>query len=133
MLKSIKTVIAENQEFKTLINAVLSRIDKDSIQDVNNHGMQAGFGRFIYYSDTVPFAHRYRKLIIQLLERDSAEFGIEITEMVSGFGIFRNNPMDSDDKRDLYRFLSGTKCKETTIPNLMAWYAAETVCRWFED
>lgn len=132
-MKTIKTVIQENSEFKTLINAVISRIGKDSIQDVNNHGVDSGFSGFIYYSDTVPFAYRYRKLIIQLLEQDAQEFGIEVSEMVSGFGIFRNNPMDSDDKRELYRFLSETKCKETTIPNLMAWYAAETVCRWFED
>ncbi len=133
MLKSIKTVISENSEFKVLINAVISRVGKDSIQDINNHGIDGGYSGFIYHSDTVPFANRYRKLIIQLLERDAQEFGTEISEMVSGFGIFRNNPMDADDKRELYRFLSETKCKEHTIPNLMAWYAAETVCRWFEN
>jgi hypothetical protein len=132
-MRTIKTVIQENSEFKTLINAVVSRIGKDSIQDVNNYGMDSGFSGFTYYSDTVPFAYRYRKLIIQLLERDAQEFGIEVTEMVSNFGYFRNNPMDADDKRELYRFLSETKCKETTIPNLMAWYAAETVCRWFDN
>jgi histidine ammonia-lyase len=132
-MKTIKTVIQENSEFKTLINAVLSRIDKDLIQDINNYGIQGGFGKFVYYSDTLPFAHRYKKLINQLLDRDSEEFGIDVVEMVSGFGHFRNNPMDSDDKKDLYRFLSGAKCKGHIIPNLMAWYAAETVCRWFED
>jgi hypothetical protein len=52
--------------------------------------------------------------------------------MVSGFCIFRRNPMDNEDKKDLYRFLGGGKCKETTIPNLMAWFAAEEVARMFE-
>ena len=41
--------------------------------------------------------------------------------------------MDEDDLKELYRYLSEVKCKDTTIPNLMAWYAAESVCRWFDD
>lgn len=132
-MKTIQQVKQENADFKTLISAVINRVGKDSVNDINNHGISGGYAGFIYYSDTVPFAHRHQKLIIQLLEQDADSFGEEVVTMVSNFGFFRNNKMDADDKRDLYRYLSGVKCEETTIPNLMAWYAAETVCRWFED
>jgi len=67
-----------------------------------------------------------------MLENQAEEFGEDVVSMVAGFGIFRQNKMDSEDKKDLYRFLGGGKCKETTIPNLMAWYAAEEVARMFE-
>jgi hypothetical protein len=126
-------VIANRAEFKSLINAVISNIGMDSVKDVNNHGIDGGFNGFIYYTDTVPFAYKHRKAILQLLDEDADSLGQEVVEMVSGFGAFRRIGMDADDKKDLYRYLSGTKCKEVTIPNLMAWYAAETVCRWFED
>lgn len=126
-------VITDRSEFKSLINAVISNIGIDSVQDVNSHGIDGGFSGFVYYTDTVPFAYKHRKAILRLLDEDADNFGQEVVEMVNGFGTFRGKGMDADEKKDLYRYLSGTKCKEVTIPNLMAWYAAETVCRWFED
>ena len=132
-MKTIKQVTTENKEFSKLINAVVNRVGKYCINDINNNGIDGGYNGFIYYNETVKFANYYRKLIIELLENDAESFGTDIIEMVGNFGVFRNNKMDIDDKKDLYRFLSGVKCQETTIPNLMAWYAAETVCRWFEE
>ena len=44
---SKKQVIANNPQYKTLINAVYSRIGKDSIEDVVNHGINGGFNGFI--------------------------------------------------------------------------------------
>jgi len=130
---SKKEVIANNSEFKTLINAVINRIGIDSIEDVNNHGISGGFSGFIYYSDTHAFAMRYRKLIVKLLEQQAADFGQEVVEMVSGFGVFRNSPMDNEDKKDLYKYLGGGRPTQGTITNLMAWFAAEEVCRMFDN
>jgi hypothetical protein len=132
-MKTKKQVIADNEEFKTLINGVITKIGMDSIEYVNSHGMSAGFGGLIYYCDTHQFAIKNRKSIIALLERDASDFGKEVVEMVAGFGQFRQNKMDNDDRKDLYKFLGGGKCEQSTITNLMAWYAAETVCRWFEE
>lgn len=132
--KTQKQVIKDNQEFKPLINAVIRQLGgTDSLEDIRNHGVQGGFSGFIYYSDTVPFAHRHRSQIVKLLEQQADDLGEDVVEMVSNFGYFRNNKMDADDRKDLYRFLGGGKCKETTIPNLMAWFAAEEVARMFEN
>lgn len=133
-MKTKKQVLSDNEEFKPIINAVIRQLGgMERISDINAHGIDGGYGRFVYYSDTVPFAHMNRNQIIKLLEYDANSMGIEVVEMVSNFGTFRRSQMDTEDRRDLYRFLSGVRCKETTIPNLMAWYAAETVCRMFED
>jgi hypothetical protein len=108
---------------------------KDLASDVSRYGIDGGFCGFTYYSDTCKFAEtpKVRRLIIEALESDADSMGVEVVEMVAGFGAFRQSGMDSDDKRDLYRFLSHTKCKDTTIPNLMAWYAAEAVCHAFDN
>ena len=133
-MKTKVQVIKENPDYKVLINSVISRIGMESVNDVMNHGMSGGFSGFIYYSETHKFAIQYRKYIIQLLDEMADSLGEEVVEMVSHFGIFgKNNPMDKEDRRDLYRYLSGAKCEQGTITNLMAWFAAEEVCRMFDE
>ena len=132
-MKTKKQVLQENEDYKTIINAVINKVGKDSIDDINNHGIDGGFNGFIYYYDTHNFAIKHRKTIIKMLNEDADDFGQEVVEMVSGFGIFRNKPMDAEDRQELYCFLGGGKCKQSTITNLMAGYAAEKVCRMFEE
>jgi hypothetical protein len=76
---------------------------------------------------------RYRKLIIKMLEEMASELGEDVVQMVSGFGVFRKSPMDNEDKRELYKYLGGGRNTQSTITNVMAWFAAEEVCRMFED
>jgi len=76
---------------------------------------------------------RHRKDIIKLLNDQADQMGEEVVKMVSGFGVFRNSPMDNEDRQDLYRFLGMGKCEQGTITNLMAWFAAEEVCRMFDN
>lgn len=134
MISTKKQVIADNSEYKTLINAVINRIGMDSIEDVNNHGIDGGFSGFIYYSDTHAFAMRYRKLIVSLLKEQASQLGEEVVSMVSHFGVFRNSsPMNDEDRMELYKYIGGGRCKQSTITNVMAWFAAEEVCRMFEN
>jgi len=133
-MRTIKSVIKERPEYKVLINAVVGRIGKEYIEDVNRHGMAGGFCGFTYYADTHKFAMRYRKYIIELLEESYQAIGYaSVIDMVSSFGVFRNSPMDADDRKDLYRYLGGGRPEQCVITNVMAWFAAEEVCRWFEE
>lgn len=133
-MKSKTQVIKERPEYKTLINAVWNKIDPETdIDNCNSHGASCGIGSFTYYNDTHTFAMRYRKLINKMLQEQADEFGQEIVEMVSGFGVFRDSPMDNENKMELYKYIGGGKCEQSTITNLMAWYALEEVCRMFED
>lgn len=132
-MKTKKQVLADNAEFKSLINAVISNIGVESVEDVNNYGADSGFSGFIYYSDTHKFAMTHRKAIIQLLEYTAENIGEDVVKMVSSFGVFSNSPMDADDKRDLYKYLGGGKPEQGTITNVMAWFALEGVCRMFDN
>lgn len=132
-MKTKTQVIRDNPSYRLLINAVINRIGVSSVMDVIRHGIDCGFSGFIYYSDTHAFAMRYRKAIIQLLEDTASSMGEEIITMVSNFGVFRNAPMDADDKKDLYKYLGGGRPENGAITNAMAWFAAEEVCRLFED
>lgn len=132
-MKSKTQVIKDNQEYKTLINAVVSNIGLDSVMDVVNYGIDGGFSGFIYYSETHKFALKHRNSIIKLLEETASQLGEDVVSMVSNFGVFRNSPMDRDDKKDLYRYLGGGKPAQGAITNVMAWFAAEEVCRMFDN
>ena len=128
-----KQVLENNEDKKILINAVIKNVGMDNVENINNHGIDGGYSGFIYYSDTHKFAMRYRKYIVPMLEEQAEEFGEDVVKMVSGFGVFRSSPMDAEDKKDLYKYLGGGRCEQSKITNLMAWYAAEEVCRMFDN
>lgn len=127
-------VIKNNPEFKPLINAVIKQLGgTDSVSDINSHGIDGGFSGLIYFTDTHVFAMKNRKQIIKLLEEQAEQLGEEVVSMVSHFGVFRNSPMDNEDRKELYRYIGGGKCEQSSITNLMAWFAAEEVCRMFDN
>lgn len=139
-IKKVKDVVAEHPKYSHLIHAVVRQSGGTYNFEYIANDVSKGYHGWIYFADTIAFAERKqnRKQIIQLLEDDAEAFGEEedIVTMVSNFGYFKNNrdkksTMDKDDKRDMYRYLSEVKCEEYIIPNLMAWYAAETVASWF--
>ena len=132
-MKTIKQVIKENKDYKSLINAVINEIGEESVNDVINYGASAGFSGFIYYSDTHRFAMKYRKQIVLMLESMAEDLGEDVVNMVSNFGVFRTSKMDADDKKDLYKYLGGGRPEQCTITNLMAWFALEEVCRMFDE
>lgn len=132
-MKTKKEVLQDNQDFKTLINAVINRIGLESVNEVINHGADSGFNGFIYYSDTHKFALKYRKQIIEMLKMQAEDFGTPVMEMVKGFGVFRNPCFDSQDETDFYNYMGGGKPEQGTLTNVMAWYALEEVCRMFDN
>ncbi len=132
-MKTLTKVLAENKDLSTVINAVYKSIGKDSITDVINNGIDGGFNGFIYYSDTHDFTIKHRKTILSMLEQLADNLGEDAVQIVSGFGVFRYNPIDAEDKKDLYTFLGGGKPKQGTITNVLAWFCAEEICILFED
>lgn len=131
---SKKQVIANNPHLKTLINAVVSRIGDDCIEDVNNHGISGGFGGFIYYSDTVAFYKRYRKMINKMVFSLADDLGEDAVNMVASFRCVND---DTETRQDIGRCIYGGNLRglsdDCHIPNALAWFAAEEICRLFED
>ena len=137
----MKNTISTKKEFiknshlsEKLINSVISQFGgwetfKELAEDVTNYGIDGGFSGFIYYADTHKFAMKNRSLIVKQLEEDANSFGEDVISMVSNFGVFRQSKMDADDRKDLYKYLGGGRPEQGTITNVMAWFAAEEVCR----
>ena len=133
-MKTKTQVLKDNEEFKPLINAVIKQLGGiDSMSDIANYGIAGGFSGFIYNTETHAFAMKNRKQIVELLQEQADQIGEEIIEMVSHFGVFRRDPMDNEDRKELYKYIGGGKCEQSTITNLMAWFAAEEVARMFEN
>ena len=131
-MKTKAQVLRDNPQHAKLIRAVLKRIEKQDIPNINEFGIETGFGGFTHFADTHKFAMYYRKAIIVMLEELADELGKDVASTVSSFGVFRKR-MHEDDRRDLHLYLGGGKPKYRQITNLMAWFAAEEVCRMFEN
>lgn len=133
-MKTKKQVLSDNPNYTRLINAVILQLGgMDNIEDINRHGISGGYSGFTYYYDTHKFAMRNRRQIVELLEEMAGSLGEDVVKMVSQFGVFRNSSMDADDKKDLYKYLGGGRPEQGGITNVMAWFAAEEVCRMFEE
>lgn len=117
---------------KKLEKAVLSQIGitrkefKKNVSDYFN--AQNGVSGFIYYGDTHEFALDNQELIFELLEELADEQGVDIVEMVKGFGVFRGE-MDKEELKDLYKFLGGNNDIEAyetnSVLNVLAWLCVE--------
>lgn len=122
----------------SLQNAILKQIGiskkefKANVRDYQN--AQNGIPGFTYYSDTHAFALKNQKSIVELLEEQADDLGEEVANMVSNFGVFRNG-MDKEEKKDLYRYLSGVKkgYETNSVLNVFAWFAVEHLAFLFDE
>ena len=132
-MKTKTSVLRENSDYSVLINAVINRVGLDSVEDINRHGIDGGFSGFIYYEETHEFAMRHRKLIKQLLYKTAESLGESVLTLVKHLGVFRNDKMDRKEEGDLFSYLGNGRTEQGRVTNIMAWFAAEEVCRWFDE
>lgn len=133
-MKTKSQVLRDNPNYTRLINSVICQLGGiHDIENINRYGIDGGYCGFVYYSDTHKFAMMNRCQIVELLEDMANQLGEDVLGMVSNFGVFRNSPMDADDRKDLYKYLGGGRPEQGCITNVMAWFAAEEVCRMFEE
>jgi len=142
-LKTTNQVLRERPEYKRLIKAVIKRIGKESVTDILNHGISGGFNGFIYYSDTVNFFDKYQTEIQQLTQELANDLGEDQLAMIASFNCLfdkrngKNVPMYS--QTEIGKVLFGNaEVRESfddavQIANALAWFAAEEVCRFYEQ
>lgn len=93
-----------------------SGMDDEQIIDAGQHGADAGWPGFTYYTDTVKFYDKYEDEIWELLEEETDSMGAEnVLALIGSFGGAKNV---SDAK---------------TFKNLLSWFALEEVGRWLES
>ena len=150
-MKTTKRVIDDSQIDAGLIRAVVRQIgDKKNLNDVYNHGANAGYPGFTYYNDTVKFFKNHRKAIVAMVENMADDLGEAPIDMVANFnclagrqlrgnGTYGHDTEHSKAVRELYpsvsRCLYGGRMTDddTTVANALAWFALEEVARAFCD
>mgnify|MGYP000859624389 CR=1 FL=1 len=137
-MKTKKEVLSENQNYQKLINAVINRIGMDCVEDVMNHGADAGFAGFTYYSDTVRFFNTHKKQILELAENMADALGEDMLKMISMFnclssGDYKKREPDYSQNEIAQAIYQGKGEFVDIIKNAMSWFALEEVCRMFES
>lgn len=136
-MKTKKQVLAETS-YPRLVNAVIANVGMDSVEDINNHGIDGGYGGFIYYSDTVKFFNSHKKDILSMAEEMAKEFGEDLLLMIANFnclssGQYPNRKPNYTQNEVAQAIYAGRGEQVEIIKNAMAWFAAEEVCRMFDN
>lgn len=107
---------------------------KEKANDVANHGINCGFCGFTYYDDTVSFAKKHKKLIIESITQFADEFGESFTKVIADFNCLKNTGIAENDV--ITALMYPRSCEEyiiTQVYNALAWYAGETVAHEYTD
>jgi hypothetical protein len=132
---TLTKLITETNIPKSLVRAVVRQFGGwnsfvESAPDVCRGGIGGGFHGFIYTRETEAFAKRNIAAIQKMAQVQAQDSGTSVTEMIQGFGCFRQDekPTDSEIGIALY----AGKDDGAGVLNALAWYAGEEVCREYE-
>lgn len=117
---------------KSLINAVIRRVGgRSQAIEAGNHGADAGWPGFIYYSDTCAFTARHRAEIRSMAEEMAGELGQGTVEFIKSFRCVENDTPEAAIHFALYggRFPKELRDDVELIENALAWFALEEVGR----
>lgn len=133
-MKTIKEAANHSGIPEKLIRAVVRQIGgieaaKQYFPDIVNHGIDAGFPGFTYYSDTVSFFKRHRKNIIEVARVMADCLGENIIDMVANFNCLR--PVDYETRDEIGRAVYGGPLgdKDYLVANALSWFIGEEVAR----
>lgn len=139
-IKSVKNGYI--QEFKVTDSDLLS-----TCNDISNHGIDGGYGGFVYYSDTVAFYDKNKSLIIELAEETADSIGYSLSDSKT-MSILEELENDNDaDMKKVRKFLFNNFSSKAVamvlnfggwknvgdldqLKNLLAWFAGEEVARY---
>ena len=108
---------------------------REKAHDVANHGIDGGFSGFIYYNETVSFAKKHKKLIIESIQQFADDVvGESFTKVIADFNCLKNTDIKENDV--MMALMSPRSCDEDVLQqvyNALAWYAGETVAHEYAD
>ena len=107
---------------------------QECANDVANHGIDGGYRGFIYYSETVAFSQKHKKLIIENIQQFSEEIRENFAKVIADFNCLRNTGIKENDV--IMALMSPRSCDEDVLRqvyNALAWDAGETVAHEYVD
>ena len=100
-----------------------------TLQEVTEHGADAAFGQFIYYSDTASFFDNHRTDILRLVADMADQLGENTCSLVRGF-----NCLNGDYDAEVDLVLMGLECDDDIyVKNALTWFALEETARTLTD
>ncbi len=121
-----------------IVDAVLAQLSIESdeeastLEDIASHGIQGGYGSFIYYSDTIDFFNKNRLEIRKMLSSMADDLGESMLGMVKGFNCLKDLELSEDQIAECIYTDEETEDR-TQILNALSWFAAEEVARAYSD
>lgn len=118
-----------------LINAVKDELGRDeylksTMQEVCNHGADAGFSGFIYYHETRAFFDANKSAIVDHAKELASDLGQGLLEMIAGFNCLNGNYSVDEIGAVIY---GDDEDEDAQIKNAMAWFALEEASRHCTD
>lgn len=149
MTPTLENFKSSRPDHAELIQAVVNQMCgwgtfTNCARDIVNHGISGGFPGFIYYSETVVFAARNRRAIVDRIN----EYATDSETEGGALGVLRTSKYDIQDLEEeqaamWYLSLAPLSAEEvhdkgfTGIWNWFAWFAAEMVANeywdWFDE
>ena len=137
MKKTLKNYLAFCEERglgPRLVRAVIKQHGRgwegwqERAPNMARYGIDGGFGGFVCYSQTIPFAQRNRSLIADYADSMAADLGESTTKMIQGFRCPGTDYSEAEIARCLYG-----RNDNAQVLNALAWFAAKECARAFED
>ena len=103
--------------------------------EAGNHGADAGWPGFCYYSSTCEFTARHRRKIADAVEEVASDFGTEAIPLIRSFGCVDE---DTPEEAIVCALWSGRRPNGKLaddvmlVENALAWFALEEVGRAIE-
>ncbi len=121
---------------KSLISATVNALGEwnqfeISAIDISNHGIDGGYGDFVYYSDTVKFFRKNKKAIMAMAENLADDMGENILDMIANFNCMKSLDLSTYEISKAIHTGKGD-CSDQIL-NCLAWFAGEEVCRSYAD
>lgn len=119
-----------------------SGMDNDQIIDAGEHGADASWPGFTYYSDTVAFFKKNRADILELVNEMASDLGENPVDMVARFNCLGGRVAKlAGSARIAEYYPSVSRClyggrltdEDTNVANALAWFALEEIGRWLES
>lgn len=114
--------------YEPLFESVVDQLGSDNMQelfetlkDVSGHGANSGFSGFIYSNECLAFFNDNKKEIIELLEQQAEELGIDMLVMVQSFNCLRDNKYSlTEISQAIYN-----NSEEACIIDAICWFVLE--------
>ncbi len=133
-MKTLKSFVEKSHIEEKLVRAVVRQMGgwenfTNSAPDITNHGIDSGFGGFIYYSETVKFAKKNLPEIMELAKNMANDMGENKYQIIEGF-----NCLKDYENLDVGESIYNKKSENhPTVLNALAWFAGEEVAQSYVD